>query len=215
MSYTYNPIYHHFKGEHVTRSELIERMVTEIILQSPLPDEERAWSKTFELKHSASVSKIGRILAQKRGLNEEIASVICVLHDIYVFETGSAKDHAIQGAQRAEKILRKTKKFSKKEIGQIVKAVKNHSDKHVYSDDPYVELVKDADVFDCSLFEGAHDGYLYEKSPDMCREYFKRINAVRDELGLPRDSQWDCFEMIGKEAKKYLAAKKGWSYVSL
>lgn len=208
MAYVYNPIYHHFKGDRVTRAELIERMVTETILKSKVADENRAWSKTFELKHSSSVSKIGRILAQKRGLDEEIASIICVLHDIYVFETGRCTDHGSKGGPIAKKMLQRTGKFSEKEISQIVKAVKNHSDKHVYSNDPYVELVKDADVFDVSLFEGVHDAYVYEKAPKTCRQYFKRIHAVRDELGLPHDPQWDTIEMVGKEAKKYMEDKR-------
>lgn len=204
MAYVYNPIYHHFKGNNVTRSELIERMVVDIILKSKISDSERAWGKVFELKHSSSVSKIGRILAQKRGLNEEIASIICVLHDIYVFQTGRCTDHGPKGATIAEKILRKTKKFSEPEIRLIVKAIKNHSDKHIYSNDPYVELVKDADVFDCSLFEGVHDAYIYEKSPKTCIEYFKRIKKIRAELGLPNESKWDSLEMIGEDAQKYM-----------
>lgn len=208
MAYTYNPIYHHFKGDDVTRSELIERIVTKVILESKMPDEDRAWSKTFELKHSASVVKIGRILAQKRGLDEEIAAIACALHDIYVFETGRCTDHGRLGAPIAKKMLEDSGRFSDEEISLIVKTVKNHSDKHVFSDDPYVELVKDADVFDCSLFEGTHDAYVYEKSEKMCQQYFKRVRDIRVELGLPLEDKWDTCEMVGEGAKKYMEEKK-------
>lgn len=204
MSNPQNPVYHHFKGDRVTRSELVERTVTQIILKSEMPDEERVWSKTFELKHSASVAKIGRILAQKRGLDEEIAAIACALHDIYVFKTGNGSNHAKLGAPIADQILRETGKFKEEEISQIVKAVEHHSNKHIHSDDPYVELVKDADVFDCSLFEGAHDAYVYEKSEDICKQYFDRVKAVRNELGLPHEEKWDKCEMIGEEAIKYI-----------
>ena len=191
MAYTYNPIYSHFKGKNITRCEFIERTVVETILESSLPDEERSWSKVFELKHSASVAQLGRVLAQKRGLDPELAAIICVMHDIYVFTTGRVTDHARKGAPIAEKILKKTKQFNEKEIKLIVQAIANHSDKHIISKNPYVELVKDADVFDCGLYIGVRDAYLYEKSHATCKFYFQRIKNVRKELGLPKDPQWD------------------------
>lgn len=208
MSYTYNPIYTHFKGDHITRSERIERMVTDIILKSPLPDEDRAWSKTFELKHSASVAKIGRMLAQQRGLDENLAVIICALHDIYVFETGRVTDHGPKGAPIAEKILRETKEFTEDEIKLITKAVKNHSDKHIISKDPYIELIKDADVFDCSLYEGVHDAYVYEKSEETCKHYFARVRRIREELNLPAEKQWSVYEMVGDKAREYMVRHK-------
>ncbi len=64
-------------------------------------------------------------------------------------------------------------------------AIAHHSEKEVYSDDPYIELVKDVDVFDCSLYKGSEDYYLLHKSPEIVKEYEKRAKAVRAELGLP------------------------------
>lgn len=207
MSYTYNPIYTHFKGNDITRAELVERTVVEIIQKSKMPDEDRVWSKVFELKHSSAVTQIGRILAQKRGLNSELAAIMCAMHDIYVFTTGRATDHAHKGAPIARKILEKTKKFNEKEIKLITSAIYNHSDKHIVSKNPYVELVKDADVLDCGLYEGVHDAYLYEKSLANCKKYFARIRAVRKELGLPKDAQWGIFEYV-ERGKHYHAKGK-------
>ena len=207
MSYTYNPIYTHFKGNDITRAELVERTVVEIIQKSKMPDEDRVWRKTFELKHSSAVTQLGRILAQKRGLNSELAAIMCAMHDIYVFTTGRATDHAHKGAPIARAILEKTKKFNAKEIKLITSAIYNHSDKHIVSKNPYVELVKDADVLDCGLYEGVHDAYLYEKSLANCKKYFARIRAVRKELGLPKDSQWDVFEYM-ERGKHYHAKGK-------
>jgi uncharacterized protein len=199
-----NLVYTHFKGDNITRCEIIERKVVELIQKSELPDVERAWSKTFELKHSSSVIQFGRILAQKRNLNPELAAIICVMHDIYVFTTGTAVDHAHQGAPIAKQILEETKKFTAEEIEIITSAIYNHSDKHIKSKDPYVELVKDADAFDCSLYDGVHDAYIHEKSPDKCIDYFARIKAVRKELNLPKDPQWDNLDYMGRD-KNYHA----------
>ncbi len=198
MSHTHNP-YSHFKGDDITRSEKVQREVVETILASQLPDEERSWSKVFELKHSSSVIQIGRILAEKRGLSIEIAEIICAMHDIYVNHSGRAEQHAHKGVAVGKEILDKIGKFDEKETELILRCIKNHSDKHVVSDDPYEELVKDADVLDCSMYEGAHDAYVYEKSLEICQTYFARVKKVREELGLKYDPQWDNFEIAKRD----------------
>ncbi len=191
--------YTHFKGNHLSRVERIEREVVRVILRNPLSDAKREWSVAFEMKHSSSVTQIGRILAQKRGLRDDLAAVICALHDISVFTLGHSKDHAANGARIAEKMLRRTKQWSAKDIAMVARAIHHHSDKHIVSSDPYIELAKDADVFDCSLLIGMHDAYVEIKSPEMCRTYFDRINAIRKELGLPRDPQWETVEFLNEK----------------
>ncbi|MBY0538817.1 HD domain-containing protein [Patescibacteria group bacterium] len=198
---SHNPVYSHFKGK-ISRAEEVERKVVSIILKSQIPDHKRAWSKTFELKHSSSVAQIGRILAQKRGLDSDLAAIICVLHDIEVNATGDAKQHAHKGALRARKMLEAMRAFSAKEIELIVGAIKHHSDKHIVSRNPYVELVKDADVFDCGLYAGVHDAYVFEKPLVQLKEYFARVKRVRKELGLPKDPQWDVFGYLKKHGKR-------------
>ena len=74
--------------------------------------------------------------------------------------------------------------FTDDEIGLIAASVAQHSDKHIYSDNPYVELVKDVDVFDCSLYKGAEGFYKIHKPEAIYNEYVKRIKSVRHELGL-------------------------------
>lgn len=196
MSYTYNPLYSHFQGNKLTRTELMERTTIETILKSKVIDKKRSWGKVFELKHASAVAQIGRILAQKRGLDSDIAAIICTMHDIYVFTTGHVTDHAHKSAAIAENLLRKSKKFTEAEIKLIRGAIYNHSDKHLISKNPYYELVKDADVFDCGLYEGVHDAYVYEKPHALCKKYFERIKHVRKELGLPKDPQWDAVRYL-------------------
>src|SRR3989338_2712877 len=111
-----NMHYHHFKGDDLSRSEFIQRKVVEMILDSNLPDEERESSKIWELKHSSGCVQVGRILAERGGLNKEFAELICILHDIYVVVTGKYSDHAHLGAPMAEQILRETNKFTPEEI---------------------------------------------------------------------------------------------------
>ncbi|HLD24516.1 MAG TPA: HD domain-containing protein [Patescibacteria group bacterium] len=177
--------YHHFKGDELNRSERVQRLVTEMILKSDISDDKRESSVVWELKHHAGCVEIGRILAIKRNLNVELAEIMCVLHDVAAIQTGSYKNHAKIGAEIAKKILEDTKEFTSGEIRTITGAIAHHSDKDVYSDKPYVELVKDADVFECSLYQGAEGFYKLHKPSDVFAAYRKRIVNVREELGLP------------------------------
>lgn len=177
--------YHHFKGNDLSPSERVQRRVVELLINSKIHDSERESSVIFELKHSCECIQIARILAQKRGLNIELSETAAALHDIYVIAKGRYKDHGKLGASMAENILREIGGFSAKEIATICKAVKHHSEKDIYSDDPYSEVIKDTDVFDCSLIENSIDEYKLTKSQSMVREYIKRVKKVRRELGLP------------------------------
>ncbi len=176
--------YHHFKGKDLNRSEKIQRLVTTMLLESKLPDEKRESSIILELKHHAGTIQIGRILAQKRGLDVELAELICVLHDIYVIVEGKYKDHAVLGAPLAEKILKDSGEFNPKEIAVITEAIAEHSNKDKYTNKPYVEFAKDADVFECSLYQGAEGFYRLHKPEPVFNEYVKRIKQARKELEL-------------------------------
>lgn len=180
--------YHHFKGNDLTRSEKIQRLVTRMIMGSKLSDEKRENSIVWELKHHAGCVQIGRILAQKRNLDVELSEIICVLHDIYAIVEGKYKDHARLGAELARKILSETKEFTQEEIDTITQAIAHHSEKEVYTQSPYVELAKDADVFECSLYQGAEGFYKLHKSESVFKEYVNRIKKVRAELGLLREN---------------------------
>lgn len=179
--------FHHFKGGGFSRSEKIQRKVAEMLLQSKIPDEQRESSIVWELKHSAGCCQIGRVLAQKRNLDIELAEVACILHDIYVIAAGKYEDHAKRGADIARQMLEESGDFSVEEVKLISEAVAHHSEKQVYSDSPYVELVKDADVFDCSLYENAKGFYMLHKPKDVYEEYVKRIKSVRKELELQEE----------------------------
>lgn len=177
--------FHHYKGNDLTRFEKVERKVLELAISSNIPDSKREDSIMFELKHASGCTQIARILAQKRKLNIEISDAAATLHDIYVVINGTYKNHAKLGAPIAERILREIGGFSEKEIKTITEAVAHHSEKEIYSNDPYIELVKDVDVFDCSLYKGAEGFYRIHKPEKIFGEYVNRIKKVRKELGLP------------------------------
>lgn len=178
-------MYHHFKGTALSRSEHVQRLVVEKILMGPLNNADSESSRVWELKHSSSCVQIGRMLALKRGLSIEFAEIICVLHDIAVIETGHYIDHAAKGAEMARKILSDIGQFTPEEILRICDAIAAHSDKQGFSANPYAELVKDADVYDCSLYEGTAEYYKTNKSPEALAAYKRRAAGVAKELSIP------------------------------
>ena len=97
--------------------------------------------------HMYEVSKFCILLAEKRNLNAELAAACGILHDIGYMAGGSIDNHAIEGAKRAETLLKEMKAYNDNEIKIITTAIVNHSDKCTIHDD-YDELLKDADVMD-------------------------------------------------------------------
>ncbi|VVC03995.1 Ribonuclease Y [Candidatus Bilamarchaeum dharawalense] len=174
-------MFHHFIGQKLSRSEKIQAWVVSCLVNSKIPQIKRESSVIWELKHSSGVIQFARLLAQKRGINEELAVVAAALHDIFVVLDGSYNQHAKKGATIAKKILKRYK-FNSREIAQICEAIASHSDKHVYSEKPLVELIKDADCVDC-FFYG--DGIYNSKPKEITKHYYGRIISIRKEIGLP------------------------------
>ena len=201
MSQKHNQAYTHFQGDNLSRVEKIERTVVNVINNSKVEDKDRIWGKVFEIKHCSSCIQLGRLLAQKRGLDEELCVVICALHDIYVSKTGMSTDHAVRGVPVAKEILDENGGFTDEGIQIILNGVGKHSEKHIISEDPYVEFIKDIDSLDCSLYEGVHDAYVAEKSEEIVKTYFARIKRMREEFGLPYEEQWDNFEYLKEPVK--------------
>ncbi|MBU1032051.1 HD domain-containing protein [Patescibacteria group bacterium] len=179
--------FHHYKGQDLSRFEKVERRVIDLIQESKIDDSKREDSIVWEFMHASGCMQIGRLLAEKRNLDVDIASVICVLHDIYTIVNGTYKNHGPLGAQLAEKILLEIGEFTDDEIKIITDAVYHHSEKEIYSKEPYVELVKDVDVFDCSLYKNAEGFYKLHKPEAIYNEYASRIKKIREELGLSPD----------------------------
>ena len=139
--------YHHFKGDMLSRSEKVQLIVVNHLLNSKLPEDKRESSVVWELKHSSGVIQMARILAQKRGVDEELAVVAASLHDISVIINGSYDNHAEKGAELAKKMLNEIGGFDAREIEIVCTAIREHSNKHKYSEDKLVELIKDADCY--------------------------------------------------------------------
>src|SRR3989338_129442 len=174
--------FHYFVYDGMNRSEEIQAWVVNTLLNSKLPQEKRESSVQFELKHSSAVTQFAKLLAQKRGVDDELAAIAAALHDVQVIINGTYKDHAKLGGAIARQLMKDSGNFIEKEIKQVEEAIAQHSDKHVYSNNGLVEVIKDADTLDCFFYGDKVYDY---KEDRMVVQYYKRIISVREELGLP------------------------------
>ena len=101
--------------------------------------------RTSAIAHLYGVSLAATMIAKKRGLDPEIASMAAMLHDFHAYKTGSYDDHAHKGAELARSILEELNLTNETETEMICSAIYHHDDKLV-TDSPMDEALKDADV---------------------------------------------------------------------
>lgn len=101
--------------------------------------------RTSAIAHLYGVSLAAVMIAKRRGLDPEIASMAAMLHDLHAYKTGSYDDHAHKGAELVRKILGELKLTDPEETDTICSAIYHHDDKLV-TDSPMDEVLKDADV---------------------------------------------------------------------
>lgn len=135
----------------------------------------------WNVMHLYSSLQIAKIVAMKRGLNLELAAIIAALHDVAVVVTKKTNNHA-QGAEKYireiiqnynHNITNSRLQITEEELDIIINAVIKHSDTKIFSEDSYVELLKDVDSFDKYLHGIKIDG-----------DCLIRSNKVIEELGI-------------------------------
>ena len=106
---------------------------------------EDADKRISAIAHLYGVSLAATMIAKKRGLDPEIASMAAMLHDLHAYKTGSYDEHEHKGADLAREILCKLKLTDDAETELICSAIYHHGDK-LAADGPMDEVLKDADV---------------------------------------------------------------------
>mgnify|MGYP002627299940 FL=1 len=134
-----------------------------------MEDEEK---RNSAIVHLYGVSLAATMIAKKRGMNWEIASMAAMLHDLYAYKTGSYDDHAHKGAELAGKILKELKLTDESETEMICSAIYHHDDKLV-TDGPMDEVLKDADVIHHCMNDMSKDIKEKEQArfDNLCKEF--------------------------------------------
>jgi len=124
--------------------------------------------------HLYGVSQACALIALKRRENVELAIVAGMLHDIYTYSTGDARDHAVKGAVMAKEILMSMQAFGDSEIEAICAAISSHSDKRSRHS-TFAEVLVDADVMQHCLHNPLSDVAEHER---------QRYEGLKAEFGL-------------------------------
>jgi putative nucleotidyltransferase with HDIG domain len=106
--------------------------------------------------HILQVSQLCTLIALKRGINAELATMAGALHDIaslrnhdiepYKVKGLTSQNHAQLGSEIANEILEELNITTPDENLIICTAIHKHSDKNII-DSEFDEIIKDADVF--------------------------------------------------------------------
>jgi len=161
---------------HVKR---LNRILTMLLSEmKDLTDEGRDFPIRWNIMHMYSSSQIAKILAIRRGIDPELAGIAAALHDIGVVMTKKHEGHAEVAPQYVYDFLEKFNRESegklpkviKEEMDTIVNAIIQHSDKEIYSDDPFVELLRDVDSLDAYLHGVKIEGGRLERSQRVMKE---------------------------------------------
>ncbi len=135
-----------------------------------IQDNEERW---VAYTHTYSVAQNCSLLASRRSLDVELATVMGLLHDVYSYKTGVRPLHALNGAEMIRVAFKYDlyDLFSDKEQLLIKSAIYHHSDKeHLH--DEYDELLKDSDLLQHYLF-----------NPSSCH-LSNRLRKLGDELSI-------------------------------
>ena len=136
-----------FNEKQLSRRELLEAEVIDILSHISSPAE-----RTQASAHLFGTARMAVLIAKKRGLNEDLAYLTGLLHDLWRYKTGISREHGPNGAVLAGSLLDSTGLFTKAEREMICGAIYFHSEKsrrHL----PFDELLKDADILDRMLAE--------------------------------------------------------------
>ena len=131
----------------ISRREQIETRVCDILSELPSPTE-----RIQSASHLFGTARMAVLIAKKRGLDEDLAYLAGLLHDLWRCKTGISREHGPNGAELAGSLLDSTCLFSRSEREAICGAIYFHSEKsrrHL----PFDELLKDADILDRMLAE--------------------------------------------------------------
>ena len=127
--------------------------------------------------HLYGVSLAAVMIAEKRGLDSELAAMGGMLHDMAAYLSGSYDDHAHRGAALAAEILKELGQTTEEEDRIICSMIYHHDDKAAI-DAPMDEVLKDADVIHHCFND------LSKKVKDKEKA---RFAALIEEFGLATD----------------------------
>lgn len=157
----------------------LNRILTMLLADmKDLSDEGRDLPIRWSIMHMYSSSQLAKILAMRRGIEPELAGIAAALHDIGVVMTKKHEGHAEAAKRYVDDFIEKFNfewetelpKVTQEEKEEILKAIVQHSEKEIYSEDQFVELLKDVDSLDRYFHGVKTEGAHLERCNKVMRE---------------------------------------------
>jgi uncharacterized protein len=157
----------------------LNRILGMLLLEmKDLIDEGRDLPIRWNLMHMYSSSQLAKLIALRRGMDPELAGIAAALHDIGVVMTKRHEGHAEAALPYVYDFLRRyneesgkrLSKVTEEETEAIIKAVVQHSEKELNSNDPFIELLRDVDSIDAYLHGVEIEGGRLERSKRVMKE---------------------------------------------
>jgi uncharacterized protein len=157
----------------------LNRILAMLLLEmKDLNDEGRDLPIRWSLMHMFSSSQLAKLLAMRRGIDPELAGIAAALHDIGVVMAKKHEGHAEAAPPYVYDFLRRynresgarLSKVTEEEMEAVVKAVVQHSEKELNSNDPFIELLRDVDSIDAYLHGVKIEGGRLERSKRVMKE---------------------------------------------
>jgi len=157
----------------------LNRILAMLLLEmKDLTDEGRDLPIRWSLMHMYSSSQLAKLLAIRRGIDPELAGIAAALHDIGVVMTKKHRGHAEAALPYVYDFIErynresgtKLTKVTEEEMEALVKAVVQHTEKELNSNDPFVELLRDVDSLDAYLHGVEIEGSRLERSKRVMKE---------------------------------------------
>jgi uncharacterized protein len=131
--------------------------------------------KRNEFIHSYGVANCARLLALKRGLDPELAAIAGHLLDIgWIVHQVRDVTQSTLGALEAERVLRKTGRFSESEISTICGSIRSQNSFGLIGI-PFEELLKDAVIIET---------YLHEPDCKLDNNQMSRLGIILAQFGI-------------------------------
>jgi len=153
----------------MNRIEVLRQYIDEILLNMTDVEERRC-----AYLHLYGVAQSCTLIALKRGVNAELATMTGMLHDIYSYAKMDTKEHAQKGSIMAREILTSLRITNDYETKLICHAIYVHSNKDLVHTE-FDEVLKDADVLQHCLYNP-----LFEIKPHEKNRYEK----IKSEFGI-------------------------------
>ncbi len=142
-----------------------------------LNNENRDLPIEWNVMHMYTSAQLAKLLAVKRNIDPELASLTATFHDIAVVMSGRHEGHG----ERAEPYIRDAVNrynmsvepgllISGEEEDSFIEAVRVHSNKIEYSENKLAELLKDVDCVDRYLNAVETSGVAFERCQKALEE---------------------------------------------